>query len=218
MGSADGDRGVDAAAGSGGSWAVSGGWDGAVPADQVVIAEVASSGAVRFAPRTLRLFVSGDDVAVRDLAGRLVWLETETLSAFPDPEGAGGTQVVSHVPDGDGGVLLPVDTAAEVQAMVGVEALQGWFGGRVASSTVPGGAGHEDETTDADLAATAAMTGDRVRRVELLTADRRTCSAIVSVDTGLVISMNGESTKGPFKVSRSHVRVETRTEGHFAAR
>src|ERR671930_251587 len=84
----------------------------AVEPGKTLIANVASAGELMYAPRRLWLLVGASSVCVRDSGGRLIWLETDRLSAFTDADGQ--VRIVHHE---DETTLVPRDTGAEARAL-----------------------------------------------------------------------------------------------------
>lgn len=150
---------------------------------RVLVAEIATSGAMRHAPRVLRLWAAGPNLAVRDDAGRLVWLETGHFSAFPST--TDGIQVAPADADGDG-ALVPEDTAPEAQAMLSLSNLASW--------------------ADAQVDPAAPVDGNGTRRARLVTTDGRDLTAVVDTETGVVISVEGQSLRGAFLIEMTSRR------------
>jgi hypothetical protein len=155
-----------------------------------LIADVVTTGAVRYAPRNLRLSVAAAAVCVRRLDGQLLWLETNDSCAFTGPDG--------HVQTG---ALLPRDTAAEAKALVDLPAALAWSAATLAEGTQP----QVYERRPADLRTATTTDGRQLT----LTVDRT---------TGVVLALAGSSRQGPFEVKLESIRVVHTTPDHFAFR
>ncbi|MEJ1134506.1 MULTISPECIES: hypothetical protein [unclassified Kribbella] len=165
-----------------------------------MIAEVASSGALMYAPRTLRLLIGADAICVRGLDGRLIWLETTDSSAFTAADG----QVRECAHNGEEVLMVPRDTAAEAQALVSLSAALAW-----SAATLQPGSQQADpeqfEQRPADIRTAA-------------TDDGRLLQIVIDRDTGVVLAIAGESLHGSFELKLQSVQVVDSTPDHFAAR
>lgn len=167
---------------------------------RTLIAEVSSSGALMYAPRTLRLLVGADAICVRSLDGRLMWLETDDSSAFTAADG----HVREYAHSGEEVVMVPRDTAAEAKALVSLSAALAWS----AATLQPGSQQADPEQFEqraADIRTAA-------------TDDGRPLQIVIDRDTGVVLAIAGESLRGSFELKLRSVHVVDSTSDHFAAR
>jgi hypothetical protein len=165
-----------------------------------LIAEVSSSGALMYAPRTLQLLVGADAICVRSLDGRLIWLETADSSAFTAADG----HVREYAHSGEEVVIVPRDTAAEAKALVSLSAALAWS----AAILQPGSQQADPEQFEQRAADTRTATTD----------DGRPLQIVLDRDTGVALAITGESLRGNFKLSLRSVHVVDSTPDHFAAR
>lgn len=167
---------------------------------RTLIAEVTSSGALMYAPRTLQLLVGADAICVRSLDGRLMWLETDYSSALTAADG----RVREDAHSGEEVVMVPPDTAAEAKALVSLSAALAWS----AATLQPG-------SQQADPEQFEQRTAD-IRTA--ITDDGRPLQIVLDRDTGVVLAIAGESLRGPFELKLRRVHVVDSTADHFAAR
>jgi hypothetical protein len=167
---------------------------------RTLIAEVSSSGALMYAPRTLQLLVGADAICVRSLDGRLIWLETTDSSAFAKADG----RVHEYAHSGEEVVLVPRDTAAEAKALVSLPAALAWS----AATLQPGSQQADPEQFEqraADIRTAA-------------TDDGRQLQIVIDRETGVILAVYGESLRGSFELKLRSVHVVDSTADHFAAR
>jgi hypothetical protein len=153
----------------------------AVPADHTLIADVRSSGAVYGAPRTVQLRLASNAVAVRDLQGGLLWLETDKLSAFTDPDGA--TRVTTHTTTPP--VMTPRDTASEARALASLRGVGDWLDARPDLNAAP---------------KSTVRLGRPAELYRLVTSDGREITATRDLATGVILRVEGASPRGDFTV------------------
>jgi len=165
-----------------------------------LIADVISSGAVMYAPRTLQLLVDADAVCVRTPDGRLLWLETSDSSTFARADGR--VHEFSH--DSDDVVLLPRDTAADARALVGLSDALAWSAATVHPGSRPADTkDYEHRTADIRTATTE---------------DGRPLDIVIDRATGVVLAITGSSLRGNFELKLRSVRVVDGAVNHFIAR
>ncbi|WP_206752110.1 hypothetical protein [Kribbella steppae] len=159
-----------------------------------------SSGALMYAPRTLRLLVGANAICVRSLDGRLIWLETTNSSAFTAADG----QVLEYAHTDEEAVMVQGDTAAEASALVSLHAALAW-----SEATLRPGSRQADprqfEHRAADIRTAATEDGRQLQIV----ADR---------ETGVILAIAGKSLGGDFDLKLRSVHVVDSAPDHFAAR
>ncbi|MFI7062727.1 hypothetical protein ACIBL3_17220 [Kribbella sp. NPDC050124] len=166
-----------------------------VPPGRTVVAEIASTGAIAYAPRTLRLLLSQSGLAVREF-DRLLWLETDRLSAFTGADGQ--VMVVRH--EGET-TLVPRDTGTEARALASLGALRAWLDARSQSdSPVP----------------TAPYLGRPSDSLTLHTQDGRSTTITRDRETGIILAARGRSLQGTFELRMTSVEITQSTPEQFA--
>jgi hypothetical protein len=164
-----------------------------VPPGRTLIAEVASTGAVAHAPRTLHLLLSQSGLAVRQ-SDRLLWLETDRLSAFTGTDGQ--IEVIHHA---DEATLVPRDTGTEARALASVNAFRAWLDARSQFAPVP----------------TEAYLGRPASEITLSTEDGRTTVLTRDLETGIILSARGRSLQGNFELRMTSVEITESTADQF---
>jgi hypothetical protein len=132
---------------------------------------------------------------VRD-SGRLLWLETDRLSAFTDTDGR--VRVVDHE---DETTLVPHDTGAEARALASLSALRAWLDARSQSESP---------------AAIAPYLGRPSDTFTLSTEDGRSIAIIRDLETGVILSAGGRSRQGEFELRMTSVEITELTDDQFA--
>lgn len=168
--------------------------DLSVPPGHTIIAEVDSTGAIAYAPRTLRLLLSQSGLAVREF-DRLLWLETDRLSAFTRTDGQ--VTIVHHEDESN---LVPRDTGAEARALTSLNAFRSWLDARSESAPVP---------AEPHL-------GRASNGLTLSTEDGRSTAITYDVETGIVVSARGRSLQGDFELRVRSVEIRETTADQFA--
>ena len=164
-----------------------------VPPGHTVVAEVASTGAIAYAPRTLRLLLSQSGLAVREF-GRLLWLETDRLSAFT---GTDGQVRIAHHEDETN--LVPRDTGTEARALASLNAFRAWLDARSASAPVPA----------------EPYLGRPSNGHTLTTEDGRSTEITYDLETGIILAAAGRSLQGDFEVRVRSVEITETTADQF---
>lgn len=162
---------------------------------KTLIADVASVGELMYAPRTLRLLVGASSVCVRDSGGRLVWLETDRLSAFTDADGQ--VRIVHHEEET---TLVPRDTGGEARALASLNAFRAWIDAHSESAPVP----------------TEPYLGRPSNGLTLSAEDGRSIAIIRDVETGIILSASGRSLRGNFELRVRSVEIRKTTADEFA--
>jgi hypothetical protein len=163
-----------------------------LPPGRTIIAEVTSVGAIAFAPRILQLHLSRAGIAVRESA-RLLWLETDRLSAFTDADGQ--IRVVGHE---DGALFVPRDTGAEARALASLGAFSAWC-------DLPSGSERGPIEQYLGRASTALTVG----------TGRRSIAITLDLETGVVLAARGRSLRGPFELRMTSVDNTETIPDHF---
>lgn len=169
--------------------------DETVEPGKTLIAEVASAGELMHAPRVLRLLVGASGVCVRDPGGRLIWLETDRLSAFTDADGQ--VRIVGYE---DETTLVPRDTGAEARALASLNAFRAWIDARSESASFP----------------TEPYLGRPSNGLTLSTEDGRTTAITRDLETGIILSARGRSLQGNFELQVRSVEIRETTADEFA--
>ncbi|TDD23320.1 hypothetical protein E1218_18165 [Kribbella turkmenica] len=162
---------------------------------KTLIADVASAGELMHAPRRLRLLAGASSVCVRDPGGRLIWLETDRLSAFTDVDGQ--VRIVHHE---DETTLVPRDTGAEARALASLDAFRAWIDARGESAPVP----------------TEPYLGRPSTGLALSTEDGRSTAITRDLETGIILFARGRSLQGEFELQVRSVEIRETTADEFA--
>jgi len=162
---------------------------------KTLIADVASAGELLYAPRKLRLLVGANSVCVRDPGGRLIWLETDRLSAFTAADGQ--VRIVHHE---DETTLVPRDTGAEARALASLNAFRAWIDARSESAPVP----------------TEPYLGRPSNGLTLSTEDGRSTAITRDLETGIILSARGRSLRGHFELQVRSVEIRESTPDELA--